>query len=578
MRLSSRPRIADNKKQAVGTIAAISLSPIIIVLVLRLPLINQLNYADAWFYSSYAWVPKHDFEIFGWNYFAVRFPSTLSIGLFKRVFGVGDGYVLLRYVLALACGTSVYLCVRRFASAQVSVAAAVLLYLQPFFSRSLLWDYTFAEVAAGVMGVSLWYWSEERRVAWTLLPGAALAAAAFANANFATGIFVLLVVEAVAAVRLGRRATFRYGARLVTAAVGAGGVFLIGYLSYLKILGSFGPYDLLRPTVEFLRENSKNSGPYVQPVHLWLLHEPRLWMPVITSAALLAVLRGRIFGTALLERIAQMCVAFTAFLWLYRFTVTSSVLEVWWSYSVLVAATAPALGVLLHELTDNLRKPKLWIVISVGAFALTAVVVRDLPSPSNNTYRAISEHRGLLLGLLAIGLLSASLIRVRSTVARATFSIVFVVVLSVMSFAPSVLDGRGTTGIFADSGSREWKGYKAGEQFMNLIQNYDSPSHRVFLWYPGTFGYVSIAWADLQQYGDTLNVVGAGESLGPLSPLAIARLDQPQVGYLMIMAPNSSELTKGLQALFSAGFEVSIVQRGKFGEVLPYTMLRLTKK
>jgi hypothetical protein len=578
MKLPSRLRIARNRKQVVGTIAAISLSPIIVVLILRLPLINQLNYADAWFYSSYAWVPKHDFEIFGWNYFAVRFPSTLSIGLFERAFGVGDGYVLLRYVLALACGTSVYLCVRRFASVQVSVAAAVLLYLQPFFSRSLLWDYTFAEVAAGVMGVSLWYWSEERRIAWTLLPGAALAAAAFANANFATGIFVLFVVEAVAAVRLGRRTAFRYGARLATAAVGAVGVFLIGYLSYLKILGSFGPYELLRPTVEFLRENSKNSGPYVQPVRLWLLHEPRLWMPVITSAALLAVLRGRTFGTAPLERIAQMCIAFTAFLWLYRFTVTSSVLEVWWSYSVLVAATAPALGVLLHELTGNLRKPKLWIAISVGAFALTAVIVRDVPGPSNSIYRAISEHRGLLLALLAIGLLSAALISVRSTGARATFSVIFVVVLSVMSFAPSVLDGRGTTGIFASSGSREWKGYEAGDQFMDLIQNYDSPSHRVFLWYPGTFGYVSIAWADLQQYGDTLNVVGAGESLGRLSPLGIARLDQPQVEYLMIMAPLSSELNKGLRALSRAGFEASTVHRGKFGEVLPYVMVRLTKK
>ena len=568
----------DSEKHTIGVIAAVALSPIIIVLALRLPLINQLNYADAWFYSSYAWVPKHDFEIFGWNYFAVRFPSTLSIGLFKRIFGVGGGYVLLRYILALACGSSVYLCVRRFASFQVSAAAAVLLYLQPFFSRSLLWDYTFAEVAAGVIGVALWYWSDQRRIVWTLLPGAALAAAVFANANFATALLPLFAVDGVAAMRQGRRATLHYGARLGMAAGGTIGVFLIGYLSYVKILGDFGPYEMLRPTVDFLRENSKNSGPYVQPVHLWLLHEPRLWMPVVTSVALLAVLRGRIFGLTLPARIAQMCIAYTAFLWLYRFTITSSVLEVWWSYSVVVAATAPAVGVLLHELTGTFRRPTRWIAIAVGVFTLAALFIRDVPAPVNEVYRAISEHRGLLLGLLALGLISAVLISSRQITTRTISSVVLVVVLAVMSYAPSVLDGRGTTGIFATSGSREWKGYKAGAQLMDIVQDYDSLSHRVFLWYPGIFGYVSIAWADLQQYGDTLNVVGTSESLGHLTPLGVARLDQPQVVYLMILAPRQYELTQGRKALTQAGFGAGVVRYGSFAGALRYVLLMLGKK
>jgi hypothetical protein len=367
----------------------------------------------------------------------------------------------------------------------------------------------------------------------------------FANANFATALLPLFAVDGVAAMRQGRRATLHYGARLGMAAGGTIGVFLVGYLSYVKILGGFGPYEMLRPTVDFLRENSKNSGPYVQPVHLWLLHEPRLWMPVVTSVALLAVLRGRIFGLTLPARIAQMCIAYTAFLWLYRFTITSSVLEVWWSYSVVVAATAPAVGVLLHELTSNLRRPKRWIVIVTGAFALTAILIRDVPTPVNETYRAISEHRELLVGLLALSL---------------------------------VLDGRGTTGIFATSGSREWKGYKAGAQLMDIVQDYDSLSHRVFLWYPGIFGYVSIAWADLQQYGDTLNVVGTSESLGHLTPLGVARLDQPEVVYLMILAPRQYELTQGRKALTQAGFGASVVRYGSFAGALRYVLLMLGKK
>ena len=91
------------------------------------------------------------------------------------MFGANDGYVLLRYLLAILSGTSLYLCVGRFASRTTAAATAVLLYLNPFFSRMLLWDYSgFMEVAAGVVGVGLWYWSENRSLPWTLLAGIAL--------------------------------------------------------------------------------------------------------------------------------------------------------------------------------------------------------------------------------------------------------------------------------------------------------------------------------------------------------------------------------------------------------------------
>ena len=63
-------------------------------------------------------------------------------------------------------------------SASISLATTILLYLDPFFSRMLLWDYAgFAAVSAGVAGFALWWWSDGRRLVWTLLPGAALAIA-----------------------------------------------------------------------------------------------------------------------------------------------------------------------------------------------------------------------------------------------------------------------------------------------------------------------------------------------------------------------------------------------------------------
>jgi hypothetical protein len=572
-------RIARPRTAYIVT-AVLGLTPILTVIALRLPLINQLNYADPWFYSAFAWVPKHQFAVFGWNYFSVRFPAILAIGVFERVFGAGDGYLLLRYLLAVASGLSLYLCVRRFASVSVALGTAVLLYLQPFFSRMLLWDYSaFVEVSVGLAGVALWFWSDRRRLSWTLLPGAALAAGVFANALFGTAVLVLFLVEGVAAIRQRGPARIAYFARLGVAAVAAIGVFLLGYLSYLEILGGLSPYDLLRPTIKFLAENSKNSSPYRFPASSWLLREPRIWGPVIMSIALVAVLRRRILAITLEARIAQMCVAYTAFLWLYRFLITSSVIETWWAYSVVVVAMAPAMGVLLHELVDRSTRPRRWAAIALGAFALTAILIRDVSGPANEAYSTLAKHEGLLVALLAIGVTAAVGIGSR-VVPRAASLTLLVVVLAIMSFAPSVLDGRGTTGIFVTRGSTEWNAYGAGQRFADLVRNYDNPKHRVFLWYPGLLGYVSIAWLDLPQDADTLNEVGVPtESLGHLTPLGAARLKQPEVAYVLIIAPRLREVLSGSEALAAGGFGQRLVRGGELANGdLQFRLVAITSK
>jgi hypothetical protein len=572
-------RISRGRQALIGA-AVVVLAPILIVVGLRLPLINQLNYADPWFYTSYAWAPKHQFAIFGWNYFSVRFPAIFGIGVFERVFGTADGYVLLRYVLAVVSGSSLYLCIRRFAAAPVAISAVMLLYLQPFFSRMLLWDYTaFLEVSVGLAGVTLWYWSTGRRLAWTFLPGAALSIAVFANGLFATALLVLFVVEGVAAVRQGQRMTLNYGARLGISACAATCVFLIGYLGYLKILGSLNPYDLLRPTIKFLGENSKQSARYQRPVSSWLFHELRIWMPVVTSVGLVAMLRRQILEVGVKARIAQMCVAYTAFLWIFRFAITSSVVETWWAYSIVVVATAPALGVLLSELINRPSTTRRLTVTAVGSFLAVALIVRNIQAPVGDFYRTVSEHSVLLVSMLVVGLALTVLIGVsRGTWRTGAIAIMFAV-LAVISYAPSILDGRGTTGIFVRSGSQEWAAYTGAQRFLDVVQNYDSPSHRVFLWYPDVSGYVSMTWTDLPQDADTVNEIGVSESLDHLSPLGVARLKEPKVKYVMILYIRDSELSRARIALTQGGFAGNVVRDGYLVKgALDYVLLELTRK
>jgi hypothetical protein len=149
-------------------------------------------------------------------------------------------------------------------------------------------------------------------------------------------------------------------------------------------------------------------------------------------------------------------------------------------------------------------------------------------------------------------------------------------VLALMSFAPSVLDGRGTTGIFVTDGGQEWTAYKAAQRFMYIVQDYDSPGHRVFLWFPGEFGYVSLTWTDLPQDADTLNQPGVPEGLTALTPLARARLSLPSVKFVMILSPSAHELAVARQALASGGFPAVLVRSGELAKnSLSYALVEL---
>jgi hypothetical protein len=563
-----------------AVVAVIAAGPALCVVALRLPLINQLDYADAWFYSAYAWVPKHHFAVFGWTYFSVRFPAILSIGIFERAFGTQFGYVLLRYLLAIASGAAIYLGVRRFAGVAAALATCLLLYLDPFFSRMLLWDYSgFVAVAAGIVGFALWWWGDGRRLGWTLLTGAALAVAVFANPVVATAILILFLVEALAAVRDGRQAATRFSYKLAVAASAAIAVFFAGYFSYLTIVSSAHVDDLVRPTIDFLRSNAKNSAPYQRPASEFLLHELRIWAPAVVSLALVAVLRRRVLGSDIPARIAQACIAYTAFLWVYRFTVTSSVIETWWAYNFVVLVMAPALGVLLYGLARKWDGERPWAIVAVATAAVEGVVIRAASGEAVDGYRRVADSPAVLYLIVGVGVVAAIVIGLRNMAASLAGWFVLVATLTVMLWAPSVFDGRGTTGIFVTDGGTEWRAYPAAREFVDLVRDYDAPQSRVYTWYSHNHGPTSIAWTTLPQEGQTVQVVGVSTSLDRLEPLGRARLQQPDAAYVMVLSERSAELRAAEHALIAGGFRDNLVRKGALASSgLRYVLLRLTTK
>lgn len=545
--------------------AVILLAPAVVVLALRLPLINQLNFADAWFYTSYALMPKHDFAFFGYTYFGVRFPAIILIGGFQRIFGTVIGYVLLRYLLAVLTGAALYVFARRFTSVAVAVAAVILLYLDPFFSRLLLWDYAaFVEVTGGVAGIALWLWAGDRRPRWTAPAGVALSAAVFANELILTGLLVLFVVEAVAAVRQGSAGLRRFVTRLGVAALSGLAVFAIGYLVYATVLGFFNPFDLIRPVVHFFANNSQESAIYQRPVSTWILREPRIWGPVVLSLALVATMRRRLLGTDLPARAAQFAVGYTAFLWLFRFTIVSSDIETWYAYDVVVIALAPGVAVVLSELAGSRSRSLSRVaLIACIAFAIWATVLRDVPSPIATMYHEIQYHSGLDLLVLVVGVVAALLCAVRRV--RAPAGVLLSAVLAVTMFAPSLLDGRGTTGLFVTSGAQELHAYQSAPTFVNLIRDYDRVNARLFLWYNGLVGDVNLAWTDLPQTGNTINEVGVDQPITRLQPLGVARLNTVPVKYVLILTPHPRQIRLAIHSLAAQHFYGRVVRSGHLG-------------
>ncbi len=558
------------------TLATILGLPIVLVLVLRLPLVNQLQYADAWFYSGYGWVPHHHLGVFDLNYFAVRFPATLSIGAFERVFGAQGGYLVLRYLLVVGAGTALYVLVTRFATRWVALASVALLYLTPFFSRLVLWDYSFfLTVTAGIMGVAVWWLSDRSRIR-ALVAGALLAIALFAQTSFLIALVPFVLVEVVGAVRERRLRDLLV--RALAALVGGLAVYLVGWLAYTQIRNGFSITEMLEPTIDYLRDNEQNTGPFVRPTSEWLWREPRIWAPIALSVALVCVMRRRLLGSTLEARIAQFCVGYVGITWISRFATTSSGIETWWAYSVLIVAMAPALGVLLHEVSRRSGAERRVLLAAAGGSVLLAIAVRWIDAPALDAYRWIADHQAMVIVLLVVAVVVAVAAGARATRVAATAVVALCAILTFLAFSPSVMDGRGTTGTFVVDAGRDWDAYGDGKRFAELVRDHDGPGERMLLWYPVS-PVTDIAWVNLPHLGHTVQQVGTTERMDQISPTGMARLIDPAVRYVLVMSEQATDLELAAEALRREGFRAVDVRRGALIDGrLDYRLLRLDEK
>jgi hypothetical protein len=564
-----------------------AVAPLVGIAVLRAPLFNNLSYRDPWFYSGYAWTLVHHVEIFGWFYYSVRFPVILPIRWSTDLFGPVAGYVILRYLILVATGGILYACLRRFWTVAGACTAVVLLAMSSFYLRMVLWDYTsYVAVPACIAGVALWFMGSTRgRVFWYfVLSGGLLGAAVFANALSGTVVAAMLAVDAIAALRQGAGEIGRLAIRCFSAAAGAVAVFIGGYLGYRAYLGPFSPHDILEPTLSFLRQNNQLAAPLQRPVSEFLRAEPRIYAPVIVSVATVVVLGRRIWQNDLLARLAQFAVAYVLLLWLYRFSVTSSVLETWWAYGMTAVSTAFALPLLLRGLQSHEpaspRRDSLGVLLAaVAGTAIVSLVVRSFNSSAVEVYDDIRNHAPILLGVLSgAAVVIVALRFARPGIPQMLATAAFFGVFAFQSLTPASYIGIGQTGEFSSDGHGEILGYRAAYHLVKLLEHRDRPPTRVLIW-TTLIGLPVITWVDLpHQEGAIGNPEAPQFRLNRLSPEELDLVRYPTTRGLLVLSENPADMTSSLSALRAAGVSVAVRRRGTWAEgKLSYELLDLAQ-
>ena len=532
-------------------------APFVGVVLLRAPVLNQLAYLDASFYSGYGWGLDHHLEVFEATYYSVRFPAILLIAAGSAIFGPVAGYLLLRWLIIAGTCWALYRCTRAFASQRVALGAAVLLALNPWFVRLVLWDYvSFVALPATIAAVAVWPRGTERRsLRAAALAGALITTAAFANPLALPVVPALALVEVVAALRLGRAELSRFLQRCGSALAGGVALFLAGWLAYVAVRGPFNPYDLLRPTVAFVRDQDTLVAGYVVPVRDWILDEPRIFAPLVLLAGMALAMGRRLLGTDVAARVAQFAVLYIAILWAYRFVATSANIETWWANGMQAASMAFAGAVLLHEIERRGPVRLLVVAAPIAVAALVGLVVRSLDIRSVELYSDVRGHAVRLGAVILLALLLGLTLRWTQASSRAVGATAIFALATWLALTPAQYIASGNTGEFSDVPMDELRGYAAAHRLEELVNEADTPNARRLVWYPAATGLLRDVWVTLPHVGSSVNPYDTPEPDMSISEYGGARLQYPTTASVVVYVENPTDLAFARRNLHRRGID-----------------------
>ncbi|HEX5108646.1 MAG TPA: hypothetical protein VFV95_09380 [Vicinamibacterales bacterium] len=514
-------------------------------------LINQDFFIDPWYYVGYGRAFTVLYEMFGWRYYAVRFPVMMLNELSLSGVHPLIGYAVLRYLLVLGCGLPLYAWARRELGRTPAAIGYLFLVCNPLLPRIILWDLTtFVAVPMALAGFAVWLLSD--RLPWRALSGFLMMASVASHTFTGTAVAAFLAVQVVR--RLRARDLRRLLLNDVAAtAGGAAACFAIGCAYYLARVGPFDPTLLVTVPAETIAIGQEYVVTHSTPFSVWAAREYHVYVPPLCVAMSAVLLGRRVLENTAVASVWWFAAIYTVGYGIYQFVFNSFVLETFYYFAHLTLVVYLLIPVLVAGFSNVRSRQPQRVLAFAGAAALLVLPLTNHQAPSlgdwldNYAYSNVPLLAGMLV---AAALLVAGGRTLVSNGAGAMALGLFL--LCVQAF--TLLSPIHRRVFDSQHRDRETAVYVAALQMLDVFEEFSKPGARVIPWHcPTQYSMGSIA--------STVLVYSLSDpwSKGPCE----ARIGDFEVGqlrarprYVLLMNEHPEIFDAQETALRGAGYQV----------------------
>jgi hypothetical protein len=240
-----------------------------------------------------------------------------------------------------------------------------------------------------------------------------------------------------------------------------------------------------------------------------------------------------------------------------------------------------AVPLILDELERAMPRRSFYVTLAVAlsSGAAATVVIRNRNDWAVSVYEDVRDNVPVLIGLLALGVVCAALLRfARSGVVRTGVAGTFFALVAFVSLTPARYIGIGQTGEFTENGRAELRGYRAAYDMSKLVEGLDQPNTRTLLW-TTLVGAPIVSWTNLPHQGGSINNPEVPlRSLGRVDEADEALLRYPTTVRLLLLSQDPADMNRGLAALRTERVHPTLLARGAWGDgYLQYALVALTR-
>ncbi len=549
-------------------------APVAAVLLFDIPLIVQDRDIDPWLYTGYGQSFALMQTLYGWTYYAVRFPVMMLNGAFPGSMGPVVGYVVLRYLLVLMCGVPLYFWARRYFGVAIAAASYLFLLCNPIFPHIIQWDYTtFVSVPLALAGICVWLLPTKRLWLNRGVAGFLFCASAASHAFTGTAIGTFVIIEGFS--RLWNR---EFG-KLIWCDVLATGVgallcFIVGVLYYYWEIGPFDPSVIISTTVMAVKAGNQYALSHTNTSLAWLETKYHVYVPYLLILASGLALGRRCISAEVSARVWRFAAIYAFAYTIYEFAFKRFIIEssVYWAHlTVVIYLLFPVCLALLSRAASG--RGRTWVgTAAIVALLAVPLINRFVPSLIDVAQAATVNSLAGAIGvtILLIGCAVLVWASPKRIAIAATASAFLVAVIQVISFVEPEYR------FFARvDEARELGVYRAAVEMFRVFSTYSRPDARVMLWFPvKEYSIGSIASTALLF---SLNDPWQGIGMPTFGDHERERLRYPGLRYIMLLSYKSETIAAGRKKLSQEGIKVREITSRIIGQPGFYANLDLVE-